>query len=54
MNKKIDMLILGIKLISSVLVAFILSDTSHKLLPYVIGLLLSIVGLKATKKVWKE
>ena len=31
MSKKIDMLILGIKLIASILVAFILSDKSHKL-----------------------
>jgi len=51
-SKKIDMLILGIKLIASILVAFILSDTSHKLLPYVIVLLLTVIGLKATKKVW--
>ena len=54
MNKKIDMLILGIKLISSVLVAFILSDTSHKLLPYVIVLLLMLIVLKSTKKVWND
>jgi len=51
-NKKIDILILGIKLIASILVAFILSDSGHKLLPYVVVLLLTIIGLKATKKVW--
>ena len=54
MSKKIDMLVLGCKLIASILVAFILSDTSHKLLPYVVGLLLTIVGLKLTKKVWDD
>jgi|TARA_Y100000361_G_C11097730_1_gene310106 hypothetical protein len=53
-SKKIDMIVLGCKLIASVLVAFILSDTGHKLLPYVIGLLLTIVGLKLTKKVWDD
>ncbi len=54
MNKKIDILILGIKLIVSILVAFILSDSGHKLLPYVIVLLLTIIGLKTTKKVWND
>jgi hypothetical protein len=53
-NKKIDILILGIKLIASILVAFILSDSGHKLLPYVIVLLLTIIGLKTTKKVWND
>jgi hypothetical protein len=53
-NKKIDILILGIKFIISILVAFILSDSGHKLLPYVIALLLTIIGLKATKKVWND
>ena len=52
MKKKIDMIVLGCKLIASVLVAFILSDTGHKLLPYVVVLLLTIIGLKITKKVW--
>ena len=52
MSKKIDMLILGIKFLASILVAFILSDSGHKLLPYVVVLLLTIIGLKITKKVW--
>jgi glycerol uptake facilitator-like aquaporin len=48
----INKMILGNKFIISILVAFILSDTSHKLLPYVIGFLLFTIGLKATKKIW--
>jgi uncharacterized membrane protein YfcA len=53
-EKRIDMSILACKFIGSALLAFVLSDTSHKLLPYIIVLLLIIIGLKATKKVWND
>jgi len=51
---KIDKFILGGKFLVSVLVAFVLNDTSHKLLPYIITLLLIIIGLKITKRIWND
>ena len=44
-------MILGNKFIVSILVAFVLADSNHKLLPAIITLLLITIGLKITKKI---
>ena len=54
MKNMIDKIILGNKFLVSVLVAFVLGDSGHKLLPYIIILLLISIGLKATKKIYND
>jgi len=53
-TNKIDKFILGNKFLISILVAFVLNDTNHKLLPYIIILLLITIGLKLTKRIWND
>ena len=50
MKNIINKMILGNKFIVSILVAFVLADSNHKLLPAIITLLLITIGLKITKK----
>jgi len=49
----IDKLVVCSLFVNSVLIAIVLSQTSHKLMPSIIICLLFTIGLKATKKVWE-
>ena len=54
MKNIINKIILGNKFIVSILVAFVLADSNHKLLPVIITLLLITIGLKITKKIYND
>jgi hypothetical protein len=48
----LDKLIVCSLFVNSILIAIVLSQTSHKLIPAIITCLLFTIGLKITKKVW--
>ena len=54
MKKIFDKLIISSLFINSILIAIVLGQSSHKLMPAItIGLLVTI-GIKITKRVWND